>query len=176
MERVKIMEKLSVQNELRLLEKAMQKNEFLGSGSSRAVYGLDYNTVIKVVADAGGQKQNDMEVQIYNTYKSDKLAKIHAFGKFIIVMERVILDEQDDDEFYDVQDYLDDITGEHGDNYQIGRALDGRKVAYDYGLVKGAGYELQQFIGDVRHYIKQYGGPLGLLKQTKKKIIKAIFG
>jgi hypothetical protein len=177
-----IMEKLTIQNELRVLQKAFTKNEYIGKGSSRAVYGLDEKTILKVVADSGGKLQNKLEAETYAKHKSDKLAKIYAVGKFILVMERVNLiddydDYNDDDEreFNTVQDYLNCITGTHGDNYQIGKSLDGHMKAYDYGYTTIKNIEQYEMIGDIGYYLSRYG-KLGLIEETKKKLIKAIFG
>jgi hypothetical protein len=171
------MEKLTVQNELRLLEKAFRSNEFIGNGSSRAVYGLDEKTVIKVVADDGGKMQNRLEAEAYAKHRNNKLAKVYAVGQFVLVMERVRLDEVDRDEFRTVRNYLEDITGCHGDNYQIGTALDGRTVAYDYGVsTKLENVYFSDMVGDIRYAIRRSGGEMKLLQETKKKVIKSIFG
>lgn len=171
------MEKLTIQNELKLLEQALKSNDFIGNGSSRAVYGLDDKTVLKVVADDGGKLQNKIEAEMYDKHKSNKLAKVYAVGRYVLVMERVKLDEVNRDDYYTVKGYLEQITGSHGDNYQIGLALDGRTVAYDYGVsTKLEGVWFSDMVGDIRYAIQRAGGKFKLLEETKKKVMKAIFG
>lgn len=155
------MKRLSVEQEKNLIKKALELGEHLGKGSSRVVFDLGDGTVLKVAVDEGGMNQNAYETNLYFEHAGTYLAKVLAYGKYTIVMEKVddfdvwtaqeIIDattEPQDSNFYqrnfeidasvafdlrDVYDFLCDIHGPSADNAQIGTVIrDGVMTAVAY--------------------------------------------
>ena len=83
------MKRLTKFEEKQILLKAYNEGNFLGNGSSRAVYSLGDGYCVKVAIDRKGQFQNHIEVDTYATYGRKNLAEVKAFGKYIVVMEEV---------------------------------------------------------------------------------------
>ena len=168
----KNMKRLTKTEEQQIIYSIMDRDEFLGNGSSRAVFGYTDSLVVKIAIDKQGQRQNANEINVYRDYGSSlPIAEITAYGKNIVVMERinpldtyevesVFNDEpyeetDDDDETYESYrdgDYVDaikqtvfdleGINGETSDNYQIGYNSNGKIVAYDYGYYTGGSGDL----------------------------------
>jgi hypothetical protein len=150
----------------------MDRDEFINNGSSRAVFGYTNDLVVKIAIDKQGQRQNANEINAFRYYGSyAPLAKITAYGKNIVVMERVDALEYGEveaivnDEYYEDEDEngevyevygdgefnekvkdvvyeLERINGETDDNFQIGYNSNGNIVAYDYGYNSGGYGEL----------------------------------
>lgn len=160
--------RLSKTREREILKILTKHNDF-SSGSSRATFLFD-SFVIKVAFDAGGFLQNERELKLFKEYKAEHLAKIIAFGDYVIVMERVeilnfevveeVIEYEADyndflyfdnkEEIIDINEkieeavyFLHDINIYTSDNYQVGLTFDNRVVAYDYGYFK-AGQVLGQ--------------------------------
>lgn len=83
------MKKLNLQEELELIEKYCYEYRFLDRGSSRAVFSIGDNKVMKVAMDEQGQTQNENEIQWYEQLHKDIVAKIYSYGKYIVIMEEV---------------------------------------------------------------------------------------
>lgn len=143
--------KLSNLQERKLL-KLLKNAKLVGNGSSRLVFidPRNRNRVVKVAVGAASFRQNKLEIKLWNETQCSHLAQIYEYGKFVVVMERMVTtydedsfyEEYDEDaedaEFYhrgiDVINWLEEELGSSGDNYQIGlNALDEWK-AYDYGF------------------------------------------
>lgn len=137
--------KMSMVAERELLKKLL-KSQPIGNGSSRMVFihPTDNSKIVKVAVGAKSLRQNTLEVEMYR-YNGDSgfLARIFEYGRFCIVMERMVAcyeeeeEPQDDygyDAYRDVHNWLDDMFGYTSDNGQIGKTMDGRYVAYDYGF------------------------------------------
>lgn len=154
--------KLSLSEEREILLQAIKKDEFLDNGSSRAVFALNDEYVVKIALDEGGFLQNDLEIKMYEMDTINKyLARIESYGKFIIVMERVspidevfypeeedyfLENDEFDEEAYDkdvdlfdktreVIYELQDYLGSTTDNEQLGFTAEGDIVSFDYGFM-----------------------------------------
>lgn len=142
--------KLSNLQERKLL-KLLKNAELIGNGSSRIVFidPRNSNRIVKVAIGANSFRQNKLERKLWNSTEDKRLARIYEYGRFVIVMERMVqtFDEDslyeefygcDDDVMYDagmeVVGWLQDLLGETSDNYQIGLNEDGDFKAYDYGF------------------------------------------
>ena len=86
---------LTPEEEIAIL-RTLTKDDFLGNGSSRAVYSLDDNFVVKVAIAAPGALQNETELNrfreealIYRHREDRHLASIVAHGLCILIMEKV---------------------------------------------------------------------------------------
>lgn len=92
----------------------------IGSGSSRRVFALDKNTVIKMAKDRRGMAQNLVEVRVFEK-SPDRVAKIkwyHPMGYYLIVERCSSLDRflEDKDVNFDADDfseYVDINVNEH---------------------------------------------------------------
>ena len=90
-----VVEELSRERELELLKRALNNDEFLGNGSSRAVYSLGDGYCVKVAVEEAGIKQSKREVAFYQDHIKDvgvdntRLAHIVSYGKYCLVMEEV---------------------------------------------------------------------------------------
>lgn len=154
---------LTPKQELELLKITLSKNEFIGCGSSRIVFGLSPKTVIKISIDREGQNQSRTEIDMYKEFGDDYLARVMAHGKHVILMERVeilydlsaiyrniyfYLENEEDlainfnmdiemlHEVHAIFEFLGWELGETEDNNQIGFRLEsGTPVCYDYGFV-----------------------------------------
>lgn len=92
----------------------------IGSGSSRRVFALDKNTVIKMAKDRRGMAQNLVEVRVFEK-SPDRVAKIkwyHPKGYYLIVERCSSLDRflEDKDVNFDADDfseYVDINVNEH---------------------------------------------------------------
>lgn len=158
------MNRLSRVEEYNLIKKAMADDfSFLNNGSSRAVFEIDKDIVIKIAYDKKGQYQNAMEISRFRNFGSEYLATIYSYGKYVVVMEKLdVLDDETvsyayDEDFdkikkyagneYDPEkyilysneiiktvDFLNENIGNSYDNYQVGISKDGRVVSFDYGF------------------------------------------
>ena len=147
-----------------IIETAKEEDIWVGRGGARIVvnHPYDEDKVVKIAIGIGGMKQIHNEVTTYNGYADQvSLATIFGYSDFLEEMIRVRpidgdydlpsndYDTDDDEEFdednfvsteytttdfWDLVDSLNDITGETGDNEQIGIDADGSLVAYDYGF------------------------------------------
>ena len=141
--------KLSNLQERKLL-KLLKNAQPIGSGSSRLVFidPRDSKRVVKVAIGAASFRQNKLEVKLWNETQSSYLARIYEYGKFVVVMERVV-ETYDEDSFYDSYDsdntdlfrlgeevvsWLGSQLGSTADNYQIGLTENDEWKAYDYGF------------------------------------------
>ena len=136
------MKKMSANQERKLL-RALENCKPIGRGSSRIVYVHPFNPnlIVKVAVGAAAFKQNVCERRTYEELGDKYCARIEEYGRFCIVMERLVriydyydFEEDTPDEVSDVMDALTDFLGDTEDNYQIGQTADGRFVAYDYGF------------------------------------------
>lgn len=157
------MRRLTKIEEKQILKEALMYGDYLGNGSSRVVYDLGNGKVIKVAYDRKGQYQNHIEIETFSKYGRQYLAEIYAYGKYIVVAEKLDaegslehpISEYDYyvdgeitcdgeieidgltgsqiEEAMDVKDQLDWILGCTVDNYQLGIREDGSIAAYDYG-------------------------------------------
>ena len=136
------MKKMSANQERKLL-RALENCKPIGRGSSRIVYvhPFNKNLIVKVAVGANAFKQNVCERKVYDALGDEYCARIEAYGRFCIVMERLVriydyydFEEEMPDEVSYVMDALTDFLGDTEDNYQIGKTADGRFVAYDYGF------------------------------------------
>lgn len=174
---------LTKNEELEILNEALKnKDNYLGNGSSRAVYEITYRgkkAALKVFLDEGGKNQSDLEVKFFLSHR-DLTSEFYAVGKNCIVCELINMKysevvseiyEQDlgynaIEEFCDTDltkeqynniislfDELDDIYYSD-DNYQIGWS-DEREcfVSYDFGYQDFNG----ELIGHMESYICDYG-------------------
>lgn len=145
-----------------LLKLIFLEGEFLGRGSSRAVFRIADGIVAKVAIDDQGRFQNETELKTFIDLEGEGLAKFYVYSRSIVIMEEVeVLDddllqlafesfesekyfdelginEEGYDEIVQVVETLNDYFGYTADNYQIGRSIEtGRLVAYDYGFMPG---------------------------------------
>lgn len=110
---------------------------FIEEGSGRIVYHFREHFVLKVAKNKNGYLQNKLEVERYKKYGSEKLAKIIAYSKKIIIMEKVktIDFDNDYDKAMELTKWLDEICGiDSMDHYDSqGMRENGEIVCYDYG-------------------------------------------
>ena len=113
------------------------KQWFIEEGSGRTVYKFRDDFVIKIAKNRNGYIQNKLEVQRYAKYGSEKLAKIIAYSKKIVIMERVKTSDIqiDIDKSMELTKWLDEICGiDSVDHYDSqGLRNNGDLVCYDYG-------------------------------------------
>lgn len=83
------MKRLNKIEEKQIILKALDVDEYLGKGSSRAVYSLGDGTCVKIANDVRGQFQNKTEIEAFREHGRERLAEIFAYGKYIVVMEQV---------------------------------------------------------------------------------------
>lgn len=131
---------LTKEEERAILEYTLHHGTFLGAGSSRAVYSLGKDYVVKVAISDEGLLQHSVEREFYaELAKYDLFADLYATGCTVNICERLTrLDELEDANeslFIDIVSELNDITDyDGGDNEQIGFSPKrGKWVAYDYG-------------------------------------------
>ena len=98
------MRRLTIGEEIEVL-KTLRHTEIMSSGSSRAVYDCpeellsflriedDNEYVIKLAVGHGGFMQNMHETNTYMNEDKYYFAEIAAFGHFVIIMEKVQVDE-----------------------------------------------------------------------------------
>ena len=146
--------------------------DYIDNGSSRVVYALGKEYVVKIAMSTGGVNQNTVERNFYACH-GDKgyFAHLYAYGKMINIMEYLedcsyydpddfYYDENDeaDTEFYrnicDIIDVVSDITDYYGgDNGQIGYSQkQGLHVLYDYGY--SMDYERKDIVDDVGYWME----------------------
>lgn len=204
------MQRLTRNEEIKILKELMKEEEdiYLGSGSSRAVFSYDDDFCVKIAVDKQGQFQNHNEIELYEEYGSEFLAKIKSYGKFIVVMEKVkvynpddiqgaIYESEDEDEdgecsglftkdeecsgfltkeeiknLLAVKNNLDDILTETDDNFQLGKAKDGRIVAYDYGYLP---YEHEKSVShSLFQTIRSFDTFQGFLEYMVSRLLKTL--
>lgn len=151
------MHKLSRMAERNLLKRLRGvKPLSCGEGSSRVVYILpgEPGWVVKVGIGSGGFRQNANERRMFMTYGGERLAEVKAYGRYVVVMERLkcvsydtgadMACDGDDSEFCDVVEWLNEKLGYSDDNSQLGQTRDGRWKAYDYGFLPDERDEVAQ--------------------------------
>lgn len=92
----------------------------IGSGSSRRVFALDKNTVIKMAKDRSGMAQNLVELRVFEK-SPDRVAKIkwyHPKGYYLIVercssLDRFLEDKDVNIDADDFSDYIDINVNHH---------------------------------------------------------------
>ena len=122
-------------------EKAFTRHLFLQNfveeGSGRIVYYFRDAFVVKVAKNKNGRLQNKLEVERFAKYGGEKLAKIIAYSKKIVIMEKVkVVDfDNDKDKAIELTKWLDEICGiDSMDHYDSqGMRENGDIVCYDYG-------------------------------------------
>lgn len=83
------MKKLTITEELEYLKKAQELDKYLDHGSSRVVFQISEDKVLKVAIDEEGQFQNDVERELFADHGKEHLAEIYAFGSHVLVQELV---------------------------------------------------------------------------------------
>ena len=162
--------KLTREQEITILKRLMDREVagekiLIDYGSSRVVFSLPGNAVVKVASSIEGQRQNEFEVNNFELLDTDYLAKIYAYGPSVIIMEKVdpvcindgIMCEDDYDadsedqpiEAYDAYFWANRNIGETEDNAQIGINADGKYVLYDYGFQSDSNIEQVGSSGDI---------------------------
>lgn len=128
---------LTKEQELAILRHVVENEEYLGCGTSRAVYSFMDKYVVKIGLSEEGRLQNDVERDFYHRHwLTDLFATLYATGTLINVAERLVdLEQCDEETFIEVVEELNDVTDyDGGDNEQIGYSQErGLWVAYDYG-------------------------------------------
>jgi hypothetical protein len=172
------MEKLTTSQELKILRELKNKS-FMATGSSRAVWKLDDYLVVKVALDSAGKRQNENEVRAFRALGETLLAKITAFGKNIIIAEKINLTidyerKENIEKSESVIRALDQMFGETLDNDQVGiRPSTNEIVSYDYGFNTKKFKDFRLLIGGMRRYIDEYGVK-GVLEKVEKNILEEI--
>ena len=162
--------KLTREQEITILKRLMDREvagekTMIDNGSSRVVFSLPGNAVVKVASSIEGQRQNEFEVNNFENLDTTYLAKIYAYGPSIVIMEKVdpvyineeVMCEDDYDaysedqpiEAYDAYFWANCNIGETGDNAQIGINADGKYVLYDYGFQSDWNIEQVGSSGDI---------------------------
>lgn len=131
--------KISNLQERKLLRQ-LKNAELISNGSSRLVFidPRNENRVVKVAIGACALRQNRFEIQLWNSRRDERLARIYEYGVFTVTMEKIECtfddDDLEDEEGLRVVEWLNEILGETSDNFQIGCNADGEFKAYDYGF------------------------------------------
>lgn len=157
------MKKLTIEEETKILQSITKK--YLGHGSSRTVFRHPFNRklAIKIAIGDGGKEQNQTEIEI-NQIIPEYTNTIHAYGENIIICDLLVRNyDRDVDRLYwsdwedkksklsaeDIQtiknvfEKLNEVNGNTADNSQIGRNINGKIVAYDYGFISDKGHSRQ---------------------------------
>ena len=128
---------LTKEQELAILRHVQDNEEYLGCGTSRAVYTFMGKYVVKIGLSDEGRLQNDVERDFYERHwMSDLFATLYAAGTLINIAEQLVdLENCDEDTFIETVEALNDVTDyDGGDNEQIGYSEYRETwVAYDYG-------------------------------------------
>ena len=134
-----VMRKLTKREERAFTRHAFQQ-DFIEEGSGRKVYYFRNVFVVKIAKNRNGRRQNKLEAQRYLKYGGEKLAKIIAYSKNVIIMERVnndieALQQVAPEKSLALGKWLDEICEiESEDHYESqGLRSNGDLVAYDYG-------------------------------------------
>ena len=112
------MRRLTKIEEKQIILKALEVDEYLGKGSSRAVYSLGDGTCVKIANDIRGQFQNKTEIEAFRRYGKERLAEIVSYGKFIVVMEQVDAYENIEEMVYYFERAEEDYYDEEADYYE----------------------------------------------------------
>ena len=112
------MKRLTKIEEKQIILKAYEVNQYLGKGSSRAVYSLGDGTCVKIASDVRGQFQNKTEIESFREHGSERLAEIVAYGKFVVVMEQVEAFENLEEIVYDFEYAEDNHYEEEEEHYE----------------------------------------------------------
>jgi hypothetical protein len=137
---------LTPKQEVKVLE--MCKDNFIGNGSSRAVYKLNTPNgvyAVKVFLDKGGHIQSLAELRLYECLAEDNtLAQIYAFGKTCLICEWID---------YVYEDYIEDfITDRVNEQYWEGEfsslITDHISLENAYAQVNFIHYRLTEYCGD----------------------------
>lgn len=169
------MKKLTKLEELQLINELMKGSKLIDNGSSRAVFAYGADKVVKVVCQEAGRTQNKKEVEMYERYgKKGYLAKIYAYGKNIIIMEKVDtnienMDDEQEEQYDMIENFLDTILGST-DCMQVGIDKYNNLVCYDYGF----DVEDSNNVGSISSIIIEKGIQ-GMLKLTKNNIMESVF-
>ena len=173
---------LTIEQEIELLNNA---GNFIGNGSSRAVYEIEYDgkpCVLKVYLDKAGEVQTNNEIEMCKNYEG-MFANIYAVGHCCIVAEKVDLidgyviecavsgcpydeyldrenePELSEPEYEELCGLLEMIEGALGyscDNDQVGFSKEQDIfVAYDYGYTSDIDFDEQ--VGSMDDYITWLG-------------------
>lgn len=129
---------LTREQEIREIKAAMEDSYYLGNGSSRVVFSIQGGKVIKVAFDKAGQLQNRVEVENYLEFGGKHLAKLHAYGEWIVIQEEVLIPMP----FYEVNDEYDYVMSAEYDGervYEIG--------GYTESMIEGA-FETIEFLNE----------------------------
>lgn len=162
---------LTQEEELLILD-YLDDSDFIDNGSSRAVYDLMGEYVVKIGLSVEGQNQAAYEVECYEEWHDHEVfATLYAYGKFINVMERVGWDHdcEDEYEYYDaVEDlcyHVSSLTGYDGsDNEQIGfSGVYGCLVLYDYGYTNDL--DRDDLVGNMSEWVCSKVDIIGLAKK-----------
>ena len=161
-------EELAVLNEI-------TKDDFIDNGSSRAVYYLRDEFVVKIAMSIGGMNQNKIEKNFYAQHGHTRcFAHLYATGVMINIMEMLsdcqyydpdaycspyFGDEEDEDLTAEAEmisnliEMANDYTGYYGgDNGQIGFSqIDGVFKLYDYGY--STDYERKTIVDSVEDWM-----------------------
>ena len=91
------MEKLTLEQEISLLEKMLESSEYINNGSSRTVFTHPESEflAIKIAVRNGGKQQNSLEIAT-NQLLPEYTNTIHAFGRNIIVCDLITEDYFDE--------------------------------------------------------------------------------
>lgn len=116
------MRRLTKVEEKQIILKALEVDEYLGEGSSRAVYSLGDGTCVKIANDIRGQFQNKTEIEAFKEHGRERLAEIFAYGKYIVVMEQVDAYENIYEIVCDFEYAEDNYYGEEEEHYARLRA------------------------------------------------------
>lgn len=130
--------KLTKEQEIEILRYVWEHEQFIGSGTTRAVFTFKDKYVVKIGISEEGVLQNEVERSFYKAHWGTGLfATLYATGMFVNIAERLVSNDEceDEDTFCEVVEALNDVTDyDGGDNEQIGWSKERECwVAYDYG-------------------------------------------
>ena len=94
------MKRLTKRQEKNIMKALKTRGEFLGHGSSRAVFRLGEDYCVKIAKDEYGVTQNKLEVDMFRKNGRMYLAEIKAYSKFFVVMEFIEVIDRDDVDYY----------------------------------------------------------------------------
>jgi hypothetical protein len=191
------MKELTLSEELDLVKKVIDEElDFFDNGSSRVVFDLGDNKVLKIAMDKQGRLQNQVEVETFMDMGNSHLAEIFSYGLFINVMEYVEVEcaeviedvyneNLSDEEYYEdyVIEYSDQVQIRHtidnlcerygwtDDNFQLGKTIsrkENKYVSYDYGY--DTNYHRHQIVSNTLTDTMFEKGEYYILERTYKKL------
>jgi len=92
----KSVKKLSRTEEVAILREVAENGMYIDRGSSRAVFTYGKDKVVKIAADNQGCRQNRIEASFYERHPH-ACAEVYAIGSHIIICEKVLIDEVEED-------------------------------------------------------------------------------